>query len=241
MVGLSRHCMVGPQSERKLVSEPVALRSHCNIVVKCMEGSVHQSNMHILRITWICVTFATRLCHSLNVHKSEMMCDCRSIRITKNSFSCSYDYKDQSSCYSGLQDCVLQSWIRDGTCDCNNCEDEQMHILGIYWHKFGNLDKAGQFWIIFFISAILIIWCRCLVKGRLRKNISSSEDIEHSQQPRESNISASQLLPSYYLHTLHRPRSTLPVTEIQRGTSDTDINALATNSSHESNQVRIGT
>ena len=175
--------------------------------------------MYLLMNTWICVTLAARLCHSLDEHPP----------LYKQVLEEPTCLEDQFLCFN--HDCIPKSRVCDGTCHCNSCEDEPTSC----WQNESNLldDIMGQFWTIFFIAVVLSIWC--LVDKTT--DVSSSEDVEQSQQPQNNATSASQQLPSYYLHTLHRPQSPLPVTEIQRGIPGGSSNALATNSSNESDQV----
>ena len=175
--------------------------------------------MYILVNTWICVTFAARLCYSLNEHPPLY-------KQVSEEPTC---LEDQFLCFS--HDCIPKSWVCDGTCDCGiRCEDEPSRCWEM---EKGEYFIKDNFWTLFFIGVVLSIWC--LVDKK--KDISPSEDVEQSQQPQNNAISASQHLPSYYRHTLHRPISPLPVTEIQRGISGTSSNDLATNSSNESDQV----
>jgi len=261
--------------------------------VKWKEGSVHQSNMYVQTITWISVTLAARLCHSLNEHpplykgvtekttcledqfhcvnqvRASTMCMCLSKPLDSDGNCdcsiCNVDLEtcrqkekklldnirkvygqvnghypliatstciaDQFHCFHReTRDCLPKSRVCDGKCDCNNCEDEPSRC----W-KTEEYFIKDHFWTFFFIAVVLSIWC--LVDKK--KDISPSEDVEQSQQPQNNVTSASQQLPSYYLHTLHRPQSPLPVIEIQRRISGTTSNALATNSSNESDQINL--
>jgi len=253
-------------------------------------------------ITWICVTLAARLCHSLNEHPplykqvlseeptcledqfhcvnslggstmcmclhksldSGGNCDCSICKdeletcrqkektlldeirkvygLHYSTITKSTCVADQFHCFHReTRNCLPKSRVCDGKCDCNNCEDEPSRC----WKKEENLFKdhwkteeyfiKDHFWTFFFIAVVLSIWC--LVDKK--KDISPSEDVEQSQQPQNNAISASQQLPSYYLHTLHRPESPLPVMDIQRGVSGSTSNALATNSSNESEQINL--
>ena len=98
-------------------------------------------------------------------------------------------------------------------------------------------SPQSLFWTFFFFGVIVSVVC---LTAKKREDVETSEDVE---QPRSEEHttggSASQHLPLYYLHTLHRSQCLPPTTVIQNEGSDTNGHAETDYSSTESNNVCI--
>ena len=208
---------------------------------------------------WVFVILISRLSHSLNVYPLNRSEEFDVTNKQPSRMPCIQNGCPADHCYcvaTVWSNCVRGTWICDGMRDCDNGEDEEecgvketdTNVVTNRYHEDifskGTLEAQANkalenllenLWT-FFIMFLIIATC-CLT-GKKGRNLETPppELIIEQCRPQGDATYASQQLPYYYLHTLHRSPCTPPTTAIQQ--SDPGGNAEAAYSSAASNQAR---